>query len=355
MRPLQLQSGPFHSDLRFTRHPVAIGGLCPVRHAGVVVRRLLCLSLALCAACASPAPPPVADAGPIGTEPAAAPVGDPHTGALGRDPDALPEPIRQALKDFRDRFACNNISGCASERVLLQAGWTVRPMLQQVFEKAPDQSPYRARAVRVIAELQDPGAVPFLRERLDDKDPETRAYAIYGLGLLRDPQVLRALRSVARDDPSAWMAPVRLTALWLMWREGDPQALRDFQHQMGALARQQMAMSGLVWGLTLSLRPDGPDLAPVLPLVARHPNFQVRRLVARAMSVKPQPSFAASLVAMAADTASSIREPAERGLQVLAEQVSPPQGSWSAWCEATQCAKAADAAILALDTSPTAR
>ena len=118
----------------------------------------------------------------------------------------MPEPLREALKQFRDRFACNTISGCPSENVLRNMGWLARPYLQQIFEKAPDQAQYRSRSVRLIAELRDPQARAFLRERLQDADPETRAYAIFGLGLIDDREMEHLLPTIGRDDPTAWMA-----------------------------------------------------------------------------------------------------------------------------------------------------
>ena len=278
---------------------------------------------------------------------------DPHLEAQGRDPDAVPEAIRDALKQFRDRFACNNISGCPSENVLLNYGWAARPFLQQVFEKAPEQAQYRSRAVRLIAELRDPLARGFLRDRLQDSDPETRAYAVFGLGLIDDRDMARLLPTIGRDDSSAWMAPVRLSALWLALRWGDASAQQAFVQQLAMLAEQQMAVQGLVWGLTLCMRDDGPRCQAALPTIARHPNFLVRRQVAKAMAAAPQPSYALGLVALTTESARSISEPAEQALRVLSGQDLHGSGEWRRWCEATQCQRAAEAAILALHAAAT--
>lgn len=274
---------------------------------------------------------------------------DPHVEALGRDPEPLPESLRQALKDFRDRFACNAISGCPSEQVLLQAGWVIRPYVQQIFEKAPEQSSYRARAIHLLALLRDPQARPFLRDRLDDRDPETRALAIFGLGLLNDEQVQRLANTVTRDDPSVWMAPVRLSALWVAQRAGDRTANRAFLHQLALLARQQLAMSGLLWGLELCQRGDGLDCHAVFPLMARHPNFQVRRALVKALAAAPRPEYAAALVEMTGETATSIAEPAEIGLKVLSGLDLHGHAAWQQWCQQTACEKKAQEAIRELD------
>lgn len=321
----------------------------PVAPWGPCMRKLLLVLTVLCACTQPPAPVP-------SPQPDASTALDPHTAALGPDPDAMPEPLRLALKDFRDKFACNNISGCPSERVLVGFGWTARPYMQQVFEKATDQATYRARAVRVIAELQDPQAIPFLRDRLGDNDPEVRAFAVYGLALADDRDLERLLPTIGRDDATAWMAPVRLSALWAAHRWGDRTAERAFVHQLAWLARQHMAVQGLTWGLTLCMRQDGPHCEPALPAIARHPNFLVRRYVAQAMAAAPKPAYAAGLVALANETAKSISEPAVQALRVLSGQNLTTAAEWRQWCAATGCEAAAESAITALyaDASPTA-
>jgi hypothetical protein len=309
------------------------------------------LALALAVACAheSPSVPPDAASAPL-----PAPVIQPHEAALGRDPEAMSEPLRDALKQFRDKFACNQISGCPAESVLRQLGWQTRPYLQQLFEKAPEQAQYRSRAVRVLAELQDPLARNFLRDRLQDTDPEVRAYAIFGLGLLDDRWLEPLLPTIGRDDATAWMASVRLSALWQGARWGDRTAEPAFLRQMAMLAEQQMAVQGLIWGLALCMRDDGPNCQTVLPLVARHPNFLVRRSVAKAMARAPLPSFAAGLVALTTETARSIAEPAEQALRALSGQDLHGASDWRRWCEATQCQRAADEAIAQLQAAATA-
>ena len=207
----------------------------------------------------------------------------------------------------------------------------------------------------MIAELQDPQARTFLRDRLQDTDPETRAYAIFGLGLIDDEEIRHLLPTIARDDTSAWMAPVRLSAFWLSLRLGDPKAQKAFVNQMARLADQQMAVQGLVWGLTLCMRDDGPRCQAVLPAIARHPNFLVRRQVAKAMAVAPLPSYAEGLVALTTERARSIADPAEQALRVLSGQNLHGSVEWRQWCEATRCGRDAALAIraLQLDVSPT--
>lgn len=341
-----------------TYFPACQNGQCALQWPGgagvaesIVARFQLFLLLVLLSTSCTPSPPAESPRG----QPAAAPA-DPHKEALGRDPDALPESLRDALQQFRDRFACNNVSGCPSEHVILNFGWMVRPYLQNIFEKAPDQAQYRSRAVRVIAELRDPMARTFLRDRLQDSDPETRAYAVFGLGLLDDRELARLLPTIGRDDWSAWMAPVRLSALWLSRRWGDPTAEHAFLQQLAMLANEQMAVQGLVWGLTLCMRDDGPNCQAALPAIARHPNFMVRRQVAKAMARAPLPAFASGLVALTTETARSISEPAEQALRVLSGQDLHGGTEWRRWCAATQCQRAAEEAVRALyaDMTPTA-
>ncbi len=270
--------------------------------------------------------------------PATAPQSADAGSVTGLDPAPVDEALLEALQSFRDRFACNAISGCPAEAVLIGFGWAARPHLEQMFQRAPKQATYRARAVRALAELRDPQALPFLRRVATDSDPEARGYAVLGIGLLGAREERANFEQLADSDRTVWSAAPRLSALWVLRRWGDPTAEARFLEELRLLTSQQMAGPALTWGLELCARPEGPSCDAVLPAAARHGNFTVRRAAIRAIAVHPTPALAPVLVMAAADPIHSLAEVAERALRELSgRQDLQGAGAWRDWCAQTKC------------------
>lgn len=298
------------------------------------MKGLVVLWASCAVACARPEAPARPDAAVAQVQ--ASPV-DAYGQALGHDPEPIDEGLRVALHDLRDRFLCNSISGCKSEQVLIDYGWTVRPYLEQVFTTASAQASYRARTVRIIAQLRDPAALPFLVQVLPDRDPEVRAYAIFGLGLLDAQQLRGRVAAIAREDIVPWTAPARLSALWTLHLWRDPGAGEAFLAALRVLSGQHTGALGLTWGAELCMRDGAPDCRTVLPLIARHPGFSARRQAARAMAARPEPGQEAALVELTADPVHSIGELAEGALRRLTGTSLVGAEAWRSWCRQTQC------------------
>ena len=271
--------------------------------------------------------------------------------ATTREPDAMDEGLRLALHALRNRFACNDISGCPAEDQLVAYGWGARTFLEQVFDRAGSQASYRPRTVRIIADLRDPTAQPWLLRLVGDRDPEVKAYALYGLGLLDAMEHRALVKAHAGEDNTVWLAPVRLTSLWVLHRWGDAEAGSRLVRLLAELAPQQMAGPALAWGVALCIKPGAPDCGAALPGIATHPSFTARRAAARAMAAMPRAGHAAALVALTADPVHSIAELADAALRTLAKRPDlEGPGAWRTWCLQTQC----DAVQLELPQLPTA-
>lgn len=322
------------SRLADTRH-------CDSRH-GLVLIGILVGALA----CSRPAP--LDEQIDAGSRPA--PTVSAHAEALRRDPDAMDEGLREALRQFRDKFQCNGISGCKAEQTLVEYGWAARPYLEQLFQQAPAQASYRTRAVRTIAQLRDPSAQAFLVHALQDRDPEAKAYAIWGLGLLDAKTLRNRFEHIARDETMPWLAPPRLTALWTLHRWGDEAAGEHFLQQLHVLSTQQMAGPALTWGAELCMRDDSPDCRTVLPLLARHPGFTTRRQAARAMAARPQHGYEAALVDLASDSVRSISDNAVTALRQLTGLNFTEAADWRRWCSETRCHDEATLPVAATST-----
>lgn len=300
---------------------------------------LLPAILVLCAACSRP--PAAATAPPVeatrGAVMLAADV-SPATAALGRDREAMDEGLRVALADFRDRFKCNAISGCPAQDVLVGFGWTARPYLEQVFVAASAQASYRGRAIRTLAELRDPQALPLLVKTLGDRDPETRAYAIYGIGLLDAREHLVKIQNAALEDETTYTAPSRLSAWWLLAKWAQPNASARFIELLQNVSQQQMGGPALTWGVELCGRADAPDCSGLMPAIAQHPAFTVRRVVVNAMASRPVAAYAAALVKLSGDPIGTIARRAEEGLQAISGRSDlHGHGVWTSWCLQNHC------------------
>lgn len=250
----------------------------------------------------------------------------------------MDEALRTALLAFRDKFACNSISGCPAEAELIGLGWVARPYLEQLFEKAPAQATYRARAVRVVAELRDPGGLPFLLGLVGHRDTEIRAQAIYGVGLLHAKQHRAGIASVADDDVPLWQAPPKLSALWVLHLWGDAAAGQRFVAYLKELAPRQMANAPLTWGIDLCGQPGAPRCAEAMAQVASNPGFTARRAAVRFMARQPRPEYAAALVALSGDTVRSIADLAQAALRQLSGRPTlEGRAAWQAWCAEVRC------------------
>ncbi len=290
-------------------------------------------AVALGVRCANPAP--VASAADVRVA-VAPPVAVPSVRqqATMRDPEAPDEGLRDALRAFQDRFACNAISGCPAHAILVGFGWAARPLVEQAFTRAGLQAGYRARAVQIVAQLRDPGAEAFFVRQLDDRDPEVRAWALIGLRDLNARQHRERVREQAAAD-SLWLAPARLAALWTLHGWGEADKGRAFQQLLFDLGSQQMAATALVVGAWLCARPDTPDCGAALPVLARHPNFQVRRDALQVMARQPRRSYAAALVYLTNDQARSVRQTAMDALAVLSSgHTATDHAGWQAWLTA---------------------
>ncbi len=298
--------------------------------------------LLLCAACSRPPTATVAPkiAAPTGAIALAADV-SPATAALRRDREAMDEGLRLALADFRDRFKCNAISGCPSQDVLVGFGWTARPYLEQVFGAASAQASYRGRAIRTLAELRDPQALPLLVKTLGDRDPETRAYAIYGVGLLDAREHLVKIQNAALEDDTTYTAPCRLSAWWLLAKWNQPAASARFIELLRTVSQQQMGGPALTWGIELCGRSDAPDCSHLMPAIAQHPAFTVRRAVVHAMASRPVAAYSAALVQLSGDPIGTIARRAEEGLQTISGRSDLHGHSvWASWCLQNHCDQA---------------
>ncbi len=290
----------------------------------------------LLTACQAQSSTPTRDAESAGPVTATTPA-DLHRQALTRDPQAVDDGLRGALTDFRDKFKCNNISGCKPEEVLLGFGWQALPQLQMMFAQAPSQAPYRSRIIKVIAEMRAPMTLGTLAKGLQDRDADVRGYAAYGLALLEAQAFRPILMRTGQDPVPVWQAPARVGALWGAGRLGDSASALGFVAYLKALAQENMAGPALAWGVELCMRPESPDCREVLPTIARHASFTARRQAARAMAARPLIAYAPALIELTADPVHSIARVAQAALVQLAGVDLPDAAAWRVWCAQQHC------------------
>lgn len=254
----------------------------------------------------------------------------------GRDLEAMDEGMRLALGEVRNRFRCNRVSGCPAHATLLGFGWSARPYLEQIFAAAPARVPWRARLVRIVAELGDPDGAPFLRRALRDHSDEVRAYAIFGLlrlptGTVDADEQAEMARFAHADGPFT-TATSRLTARFMLHQRGEAAMGDAFVRELAIRARQAMAATSTSWGLHLCALPGAPDCTGVLPAAARHPAFITRRAAVELIERGPTRDHVPALLALLADPVPSLGRRAQAQLAQVAGRSdlnSPDQ--WTRW------------------------
>lgn len=252
----------------------------------------------------------------------------PHA-ATGVDPEAVEEPLRQALREVRDRFKCNRISGCQAATVLLGYGWKARPFLAQLFASAQSRAPWRPRALCLLAELSDPAAAPQLVEALRDHNDEVRACAIWGLWRVDDRSEEAEIRRFAGLPGDAFTATARLSARWVQHRRGEAGFGALFVQELSIRAGQSLAATPVTWGLRLCGEAGSPDCTSVLERASRHPTFVVRRAVLDLIEARPGRQHVPVLLGLLADPIPSIARRSRKALVTLSGQ--PEVRGVAAW------------------------
>ncbi|MCO4762491.1 MAG: hypothetical protein KC502_13350 [Myxococcales bacterium] len=298
----------------------------------------LLLSLAVVACQRAPAEAPEPASQPASRSAVSPPA---QVTATDLDPSAMDEALRQALVDLRSRFRCNSISGCKAHGVLVSFGERARLPVQRLFNVAPRQASWRARSVRIVAEMQRPAARPFLREVLKDNSDRARAYAVYGLALLNDRRDLALMTNYANAPGIIASAMTRVAAAWALGYWGDRSYTERFVALVHEAAAHQLGGATLRWSLELCRVPNGPSCSGALEMAAGHPSYVVRREVLR--SVGRDAVSIRALVTLAGDPNANLARRAEKALRrVSGRHNIVGAQAWRTWCQAGACATPKD-------------
>jgi len=264
--------------------------------------------------------------------------------ATDRDTDGIDEGLRIALRNVRNKFKCNRISGCKPQDVAIGFGRHARPFVEQLFASAPRRAPWRSRTVRIVAELRDPDALPFLVERLGDRNEAVIAYAAYGLVLLDYRAEQKRFEDLATAGAGLMYAKTRLSTRWALARWGVKGAKAAFKGELEDRVGQLLGSGAVTWGLYLCTQWSGVDCERSWRLAARHPAFVVRRAVAERFEAVPRKRDIPVLVELAADPVPSVGRRARAVLvQLTGEAGLRDGGAWRKWCDERKC----DASIAA--------
>ena len=246
--------------------------------------------------------------------------------------EVLDEGLRLALTELRDRFKCNGISGCLAERKIHDFGWKARPFVERLVARSRTKDRWRARSVRIIAELEDPAAAPFLLAQTADQDDAGAAYALYGLALIDGPAYLDQARQATALPNNLLYGMRRLSGHWLLHRHGKAADRVRFAEAMKPLAQQVLASSALRWGLYLCMRPETADCSSIYHQTARHPAFVVRRQTVRAIAVQPVRSHAPALMELINDPVPSLARKSRHLLhQIAPNSTARTFREWQNW------------------------
>ena len=255
--------------------------------------------------------------------------------ATGLDPTAMDEGLMQALGDLRNKFRCNSISGCPAHQVLVDfRRHAVRP-LKELFPRAPAKAAYRARIVRILAEIELPELRSWLRARITDDSDKARGYAVYGLALLGDPRDQPMLKQFAEAPGIIASAMTRTAAAWGLAFQHHPRGQERFIALLREAASHQLGGATLRWGLELCQRPNAPTCAPIFTLAAGHPSYVVRREVLRTIHAPWAREELQALVVLVSDPNPNLARKANRALiNANGGQAMANPEAWRRWLAA---------------------
>ncbi len=172
----------------------------------------------------------------------------------------------------------------------------------------------RRMAAFSLGEMDDPAAVPFLVDALDDSDVQTRALAVEALGKLKAAGAVHAMLPLL-DDPDPEVAGMTLLALWKV-DPGD-----TLSRQVEAAARLQSTARGelrrrAAYFLMRSMmgHPDDAGLETALLGAAGDDDPLLRSFVARGLGASKTPAATAALLKLAGNPDWRVRVNAFNGL-----------------------------------------
>lgn len=255
--------------------------------------------------------------------------------ATDRDPTALDEALADALLELQNKFKCNRISGCEAQDRIIQFGWTASRPAQRQFAKAKPRAAWRARMVRIVAELRDPGALPFLLTTARDRDDEAAGYALYGLALQNYPEAADLYEKWRDAGAGLQFGFSRLSARWALAREGNEADRAAFVAELVARGGQLLAANVVAWGLHLCDVQSIDGCVDARRKAARHPGFVARRAVVESLEKRANRDEIDTLVALSSDPIASVQRKAIAALVSTTGRADlQTGGDWRKWFEA---------------------
>jgi len=292
--------------------------------------RVLLLLAALLAgpACKSPSAPKAGNEAPQEIPPQA-------LLPLPEDEDALA--LRLAMDELRDRFKCNDVSGCPVRDRILAWGPRSRTALEDVFRLSAPQAPYRLRVVEILADLGDTGAELFLLERTKDKDDFIRAHALRGIANLELRAHLDRVRVTLHQTSPQNMPATHAAAAFAMAKLGDRTGLGSLIETVKPASQAATNPWALRFALDRCRDLRERACIPGFLAAADNPDYFARRAAMAGLRLFPDKSYVPKLIVCLRDPVVSLRRDAEDLLVSLTGTRQPNEEAWTAWCTKAAC------------------
>jgi HEAT repeat protein len=294
---------------------------------------LVCLGAAGCARDGSPEA-----SGTTGTAaPPSLEVAPPKSAATPPSGGAVSPEIAQAVAALRDERACNRVSGCPAEDVLLAAGATAAPALAEAVAAGGRGANYFPRMVEILGRIGGADQLEAVRTLLDEPRWHVRASAAVALGRMGDRLSEPRLEYLGRNDASAAVRAATSFARVLL---GDATAKEGVAVTLSEDGVRSEGWPTITFVIPLAVELKLTEALPGIRLAATHRDYFLRRTAAEALGALDDRASIPLLVGLTEDEMPGVRKRAMASLARLTGKSFPTGAGWKSWCEETRCAEA---------------
>lgn len=237
------------------------------------------------------------------------------------------------LTELPKRGQCALLRGCPVAEELVRVGRPAVEPLIRLYERTSGDKHWRKTLLRVLGRIGDPGAVPFLLERLQDPKERLPADAALALGHLRAEEARAPLETLRAAAAERGDVALQLTTAYALTRIGAEEYRSAAVSGLASETRARLDAGRLLVAMEVVRWLDAREHEDAVVALLDHESLFVRRnavLLARDWRLR---AAVPKLIARVEDTSASVREAAIEALQRLSgKRYKRTRAQWDAWC-----------------------
>lgn len=256
-----------------------------------------------------------------------------------RDPAVPPAKIAVALTAMQVRQNCNRVMGCAVGEELISYGESATGPIVDFLKKHPPNAHYWPKLVKILGQIGDKKAAPYLRTQVVTDDSAARSEILVALGRIRDESSRDILTRFAEGTDASITNRDRIAALFSLVILGSTQYKAKLANYVGLFATENQNPMDTVLALELTLELGMNECLPDFRAASKHTNVFVRSQAVINMTAMPDEANIPALIERVDDELPATRKTAISALQKVSKQEFTTKDDWMNWCTKTQCTR----------------